>query len=87
MKFLPHYSTKHEDLTLVPKGIFENIPEDELEELRQAGEWAWASDDQIILSPEQEQPFLYVVIKGSVRVFKTHFRSGREQPLADLYEG
>ena len=87
MKFLPHDSTKHEDLTLVPKGIFENIPEDELEELRQAGEWAWASDDQTILAPEQEQPFLYVVIKGSVRVFKTHFRSGREQPLADLYEG
>jgi len=87
MKFLPHDPTKHEDLTLVPKGIFENIPEEELEELRQAGEWAWASDDQMILAPEQEQPFLYVVIKGSVRVFKTHFRSGREQPLADLYEG
>ena len=87
MKFLLHDPKKHDDLTLVPKGVFENIPDDELEQLRGAGEWAWASDDEVILEHEQEQPYLYVVIRGSVRVYKTHFRSGREQPLADLYEG
>ena len=87
MKFLPHDPSKHEDLSLNSKGIFENIPSEELEELRQAGEWAWAGDGKIILEPDQEQPYLYVVVKGSVRIFNLHFRSGREQPLADLYEG
>ena len=87
MKFLPHDPSKHEDLTLVAKGIFENIPSEELEDLRQAGEWAWAGDDKIIVEPEEEQPFLYIVIKGTVRVFNRHFRSGREQPIVDLYEG
>jgi CRP-like cAMP-binding protein len=87
MKFLLHDPKSHDELKLVPKGVFENIQEDELEQLRQAGEWAWASEKDVILEPEQKQPFLYVVIRGSVRVYKTHFRSGKEHALADLYEG
>ena len=87
MKFQDHDPTRHEDLLLTGKGIFENIPPSELEELREAGEWGWASMDEMILETDQEQEFLYVVVQGSVHVYRTHFRSGREQPLADLFEG
>ena len=87
MKFLDHDPTRHENLKLTGKGIFENIPAGELEELREAGEWAWATEDELILETEQEQEHLYVVIQGSVHVFRKHFRSGREHPLADLFEG
>ena len=87
MKFLDHDPTRHENLKLTGKGIFENIPAGELEELREAGEWAWATEDELILETDQEQEYLYVVIQGSVHVFRKHFRSGREHPLADLFEG
>ena len=40
MKFLLHDPAKHDDLMLVPKGVFENISDDELEQLRGASEWA-----------------------------------------------
>ena len=59
-----------------------------MEELREAGEWGWASIDELILEVDQDQEYLYVVIEGSVHTFtELIFRSGREQPLADLYEG
>ena len=87
MKFQDHDPTRHASLRLTGKGIFENIPPEELEELREAGEWGWASIDELILEVDQDQEYLYVVIEGSVHVYRTHFRSGREQPLADLYEG
>jgi CRP-like cAMP-binding protein len=87
MKFLDHDPTRHESMKLISKGVFENILADELEELREAGEWGWAGEDELILEVDQGQDYLYVVIKGSVAVYKTHFRSGREQPLAELYEG
>lgn len=78
MKNLTLEECQARDLHLYSVGICENIREEHLTKLKEAGEWLEA-DDEVIVADGMDQHYLYIIVQGEVEIFKFRKLTGKDK--------
>jgi len=85
MKLLHREDVIEAGYDLPNTGLFANIAEAEMEELKFGGEWVLA-EDEILVADGHEQKYLYALIAGDAAVSKKN-EAGNSQQIASLGAG
>ena len=84
MKTLTLEECQARDLHLYSVGICENIKEEHLSKLKEAGEWLEA-DNEVIVADGMDQHYLYIIVEGEVEIFKFRKLTGKDQDEKQVF--
>jgi CRP-like cAMP-binding protein len=84
MKTLTLEECQARDLHLYSVGICENIREEHLSKLKEAGEWLEA-DNEVIVADGMDQHYLYIIVEGEVEIFKFRKLTGKDQDEKQVF--